>query len=693
MASPMVQQQPLPNGAGYPVLTHTDVHDVGSQPGSARHSTAHHSTSASPAPSANHPNSIGTGHTGTGTQSPSVVSSSNQQGPSTPKQMPVPLPVPVPGDQRVATDVTEEPAENPEDSSLYSPICGVKTAVKWIKFEEDYQKMCALFRDADADAVRRAVRDNHAVCLLGSHYHTAFVMNVTMHKADGSILRRAFQDFGSRIIAETKHDIVDQLTTSDLDQLADRILSKASSSFLDKALVARLPTIEARRLVNALARAERLGYDAGDIIENEHVIPSVPGIATPQTYSGSQAAPNFTPGVGGQSVATPDHPSHPRCQSCQRTFPAVSAYNYHLKKHVCTKPVVRGLGGETFICPHCSMSFTGAAGLQYHMLKKVCGDFGEVDKNNITATPATARLNPPTKRPAPVSSHNDTTPTRSPRRTSNFWTVVDINGTACLVDGNGQPVPRTLPLGFPQPKDMKHLTTQQVEALRGELEFAEEQFRRKIEAQKAEGQSEEVLRKLTTLRNSYACKQSTIRKRFGIKLRQRRGREEMESERIRLGIPDGVSRQTPTSDQHADKRARLGDEGHAAAAQAYQETPTKRVAVADMGNGLTGSNATAATEDPTRHMTQAPSLSQSDADRQPSSSYQQGNYRIQVHEPSPSKQIASSAPNEAPNDGTPSQTPGDTSTSNDMPRRIGERTAADDSDSESEPESSTDDGV
>jgi hypothetical protein len=82
------------------------------------------------------------------------------------------------------------------------------------------------------------------------------------------------------------------MSTADIDVGADTLLNKASSEFLDRALARRLETIPARGLVNALARAERLGYDVHDIVEErqdsrpEAVVPSVPAHAPyPPNYA------------------------------------------------------------------------------------------------------------------------------------------------------------------------------------------------------------------------------------------------------------------------------------------------------------------------------------------------------------------------------------------------------------------------
>jgi hypothetical protein len=97
---------------------------------------------------------------------------------------------------------------------------------------------------------------------------------------------RAVKDFGSRMIRVSKEHVIQHLSPEDLDRIADLLLTQVNPTFLDKALARRLETIPARQLVNALARAERLGYDIEDIVEEgqsggEHVIPSLHSLAVP----------------------------------------------------------------------------------------------------------------------------------------------------------------------------------------------------------------------------------------------------------------------------------------------------------------------------------------------------------------------------------------------------------------------------
>lgn len=98
------------------------------------------------------------------------------------------------------------------------------------------------------------------------------------HRADPATLGKAIRDFGERLVALSPQGLLPFFKTEDFTNGSDLILSKVDSTFLDQALAKRLDTIRARLLVNALAKAGRLGYDSNDVIEErrdgtEHVIP------------------------------------------------------------------------------------------------------------------------------------------------------------------------------------------------------------------------------------------------------------------------------------------------------------------------------------------------------------------------------------------------------------------------------------
>jgi hypothetical protein len=112
--------------------------------------------------------------------------------------------------------------------------------------------------------------------------------------------------------------------------------------------------------------------------------------------------------------------------------------------------------------------------------------------------------------------------------------------------------------------------------------------------------------RLGRLKNSYSTKQSTTRKKYGIRLRERRTKEDIEAERIRLfRRPDANEVWLEYSEQGPPKSSHSG--GVAAAARSGQqqipaESQRARVPLSEMG-GLTGSVASAELTDPTAYIT------------------------------------------------------------------------------------------
>ena len=198
-----------------------------------------------------------------------------------------------------------------------------------------------------------------------------------------------------------------------------------------------------------------------------------------------------------------------------------------------------------------------------------------------------------------------------------------------------------------------HLSEEQMHEMNEELHGAEEKYAPRFA--EANLIPNETLRKmrLEGLRNSFGTKQSMIRKKYGVRLRERRTKAEIQAERERLGLkraekekatsaaaradgaprpaaPSGwtaanTPRANPGWEDHDAKRRRTDETG------GYQtpyktlahETPTRKtLSVSEIGGGLAGSSATAATYDPT-----LPPPSQ------PSRVYEQSGARVEVHEP------------------------------------------------------------
>lgn len=425
------------------------------------------------------------------------------------------------------------------------------------------------------------------------------------------------------MIAAAKHDIVDQMTPADLDQLADRILAKASNSFLDQALELRIKTIEAVPLINALARAERLGYESSDVVED------------PGTYGGPPAAQPIPGGIipsPTSSAAPPVSASHPsvsamplHCGICFRKFNYQSSYEHHVKGKVCTRSP-NSPGGFKFSCQHCGQGFTTVMGLQYHNANKVCGDFGEPVKVSRNTPPV------PVSTPAASRVAKPITPAMASMATRTPSSVESPNGTLGLHSG-----------AVADP--YAHLSPEQLTAMQQELRDAEIKYGERMRQANLIPDEAEKKQRIDGLSNSFGTKQSLIRKKYGVRLRMRRTKAEIQSERDRMqyrtaaeliadigitGISHGPGRPL-TSAPHPPRPSAQGGTSWASANNrvAAQQAPTnstlpepsmdvtmhggnkrrfsgsntdspnhKRVAYSQMG-GLGSAAASAETKDPT----------------------------------------------------------------------------------------------
>lgn len=142
------------------------------------------------------------------------------------------------------------------------------------------------------------------------------------------------------MVTESKHELLSHFTAQDLDEVVDAILEKASDSFLDKALEKRLATIDARSLINALAQAERLGYENNDNLDADHgnlssagaqfqsqaPTPQTQGQPFPSQHVPSQASSQFIHPNG--PAPTPTQVQNLQCPLCWRKFPTAAPYDY-----------------------------------------------------------------------------------------------------------------------------------------------------------------------------------------------------------------------------------------------------------------------------------------------------------------------------------------------------------------------------
>ncbi|CAP71527.1 uncharacterized protein PODANS_6_1150 [Podospora anserina S mat+] len=340
---------------------------------------------------------------------------------------------------------------------------------------------------------------------------TAQQLNASIHHAVPSVTQRAVRDFGAKMVADSIVDIMNHFTTADIDKVADMIIDKASDNFLDKCLEKRLLTIEAAPLTNALAKAERLGYELGDVIPEQQQGQAHPAAAAP---NGHQAHPTQPAAGYPPAPSAPPSSQHPMLHICTILPPTSAGFKHS--------------------CPYCGQGFTELVDLNGHLNGRVCGHFDTVKLPRGPGRPPRA---------APVQ-HASPVPIAS----------LAPNGTpnaSLSTPARSQLVNRALagtPTASPIPGDpYAHLTPEQFQAMNEELHEAEIKYRpRFAEAEAIPDENERRLR-VEGLRNSFGTKQSMIRKKYGVRLRERRTKAEIQAERERLGIKQAEKDQARAS--------------------------------------------------------------------------------------------------------------------------------------------------
>ncbi|KAI1638571.1 hypothetical protein F4809DRAFT_599669 [Biscogniauxia mediterranea] len=559
-------------------------------------------------------------------------------------------------------------------------------------FDQDVDLLTLAVHQSTPEAVRRVIRDNFDKALLGSDFHHAFLLNAVIHHANGVIVRRAIKDFGSKMVTEAKQEIISHFKSRDIDDITDAILERCSDAFLDKAMEKRLKTVDARSLINALARAERLGYENSDVIEDykEKVVttkpapvsaPVPPHLAIPTYNHVRQPAPQPPPPSSASPRPTQQHVQHvqhtqpppPRqlpstaplqCRLCWRKFERTAPYEYHVQKQLCSKEPP-SLNGFPFTCEHCGAGFITKVGQQYHLTNHVCGDHG-----TAPATPQQVKSASPITIPSSRSSPSHSQPPPQSRH----WPSVNQHQQPAPPTPSQARVPPASASASPSSYDdpYGHLDPRAREQLVEELRQAEEVF--KLRFREVEAIADPVERKIRHdgIQNSFSTKQSMIRKKYGVRLRNRRTRAEIDSEKARMGV---LKHPLPTSTTNgygygydpaetpAPKRHRA-DYGPSPAPPppppvypSSQPAVSNHLAVSDMNSGLGGSAATAATTDPTQFLSPSSSRAAAAAPPPPSqpsqnnsnnsnnslSSYQRKGYRISSHV----SQAAAAAPSSA----------------------------------------------
>jgi hypothetical protein len=272
------------------------------------------------------------------------------------------------------------------------------------------------------------------------------------------------------------------------------------------------------------------------------------------------------------------------------------------------------------ICPHCGITFTSNTGVTYHLKVGVCGQYDEetnkimaaelkrfVDLRESRRAAMAAQPAPRIVPQAPQRQHSQHSgPAIKPQ-------VAQLANQFTTFPANSQPTPKTQTPNKTPNKDADiygHLNPSALQRYHEDVARTEEKYGALMRQALAKPEPERT-EEMNKWKNCYNTKQSTTRKRYGIKLREKRTQEEIDAERRRLLGENGPEQwmemeraaKRPRTDGGSSSQAGTPSRGPGLTPQPPQtDTPRKRVALADMG-GLAGSVGSAETTDPTAFLT------------------------------------------------------------------------------------------
>lgn len=316
--------------------------------------------------------------------------------------------------------------------------------------------------------------------------------------------------------------------------IAPILMPKLGASFLDKALALRLESIQAQQLVNALGRAERLGYDVRDVVApgaagragQEKVIPTANPIPAPMRNPSTADSVPSEQEIMRLGIAFCERCNRPCaglkallsvCDNSFMIFYLLLRKVQHQRSGLCgSKPApFEKLGRE--YCLFCGQGFLGSGnGIRYHTTNSVCGSYTDDHSKALRSLFKDAEEVWKRKQAAQQSPRVPLTPSQPP-------------SASAQSPGSGDPY--------------SVLTPERRVAFEAKMAALESRYSTQL-LQAQNLPPDEQKAEFARIKNTYNTRQSVTRKKFGIRLRERRSRMEIEEERNRLM---GSRQHTPAS--------------------------------------------------------------------------------------------------------------------------------------------------
>ncbi|KAL3427860.1 hypothetical protein PVAG01_01369 [Phlyctema vagabunda] len=451
-----------------------------------------------------------------------------------------------------------------------------------IKISKEIARLQELVAESSPEAVQAVLRDNVDKFLIQDDQqnlipvseHLPFVLRAGMTWASDEAKSTILSAHQSKNVRAAS---LAEATSFDIQE-------SVPVSILDPILRDRLKTVSAMQVIRWLAEANRLGYSAEDIIENDDesiVVPKLPDRLQDEDDDDDDIEMIDAPP---KQTARPLMITPLSCRKCKARFDNSSGYSYHTSKNLCDKKPP--FGGYKSECDNCHQGFTSSGGKNYHDLNKCCRNTvagatpianstspstqlqqeaqappvrpaaphalpyypSQMNANTMTHPQQPMRTNLPTYPPAPTPMHSHTALKFQPPQTTShappyntqlpaprhFYTPQQNNRASMLQSS----VPRfasetpshsggTRKQNYASSPEVRmtpeSLPPEEYAKLNVELDAVDNKYESDVAAIDADPSMSSTIKEArkTSLKNGQASKKSQIRKKFGVTLRLR----------------------------------------------------------------------------------------------------------------------------------------------------------------------------
>ncbi|EKD13232.1 uncharacterized protein L3040_003034 [Drepanopeziza brunnea f. sp. 'multigermtubi'] len=279
-------------------------------------------------------------------------------------------------------------------------------ASETIKIDKEVARLKEFLAEVSSAAAQRVLKESWRMFLFDNYNedHIAFILRAGLRNANATIIERVLRDEG--LFKTQMMDLIikrpEFLEKALQSASAALITTQVPETVIDQVIVERLETVPAKKLVQWLAQAQRLGYKADDILneDGESVTPNVPlppirerpldepPMANGSHYMSRPPPENVNPYKDPLLLEQERNASMNKFQS-QHVQAAIARNAASANSHrpgtvardadVVRNPTSAGeharapvvLSGQ-MICRACNRTFVTHSGFAYHVTKKVC---------------------------------------------------------------------------------------------------------------------------------------------------------------------------------------------------------------------------------------------------------------------------------------------------------------------------------